>query len=56
MAMIEVARKNTGGRQISIYFDTDDLSQEDYCEFRRLQREGKRIEALNFIYKKGGAG
>lgn len=55
MAMIEVSNKNVHGRQQIIYFDTDDLSQEDYYEFRRLQREGKRIEALSFIYKKGGA-
>ena len=62
MAMIEVSRKTTGSRQQSIYYDTDDLSQEDYYEFRRLQQAGKRIEALIFIQKKveaayrGGAG
>lgn len=55
MAMIEVSRKTVGSRQESIYLDTDDLSQEDYCAFRRLQQEGKRLEALIFISKKLGA-
>ncbi len=55
MAMIEVARQNTGGRQEYTYIDTDDLTQEDYCEFRRLQRAGKQIEALIFISRKAGA-
>lgn len=55
MAMIEVSRKTVGSRQESIYLDTDDLSQEGYYEFRRLQQAGKRLEALIFISKKLGA-
>ena len=50
--MIEVAKKDVRGRQQIVYYDTDDLSQEDYYEFRRLQQEGKRIKAVNFLIEK----
>lgn len=50
MAMIQVqVKKDICGRQQFIYYDTDDLSQEDYCEFRRLEKEGKPFEALKFL-------
>lgn len=52
MAMIEVSKKDVHGKPQIIYYDTDDLSQEDYCEFRRLQREGKQIKAVNFLIEK----
>lgn len=32
--------KDVKGRDQLIYFDTDDLSDEDYAEYCRLMREG----------------
>lgn len=53
MAMIEIKKyKDEFGREQIIYYDTDELSQEDYCKFRRLQKSGRRKEALNFISKR----
>lgn len=52
MAMIEVTRTHDySGREYIIYCDTDDLSQEDYSEFLRLQKAGKKKEALQLISK-----
>lgn len=53
MALIAVKKqKDEYGREQIIYCDTDDLTQEDYYEFCRLQESGKQQEALNFILSK----
>lgn len=53
MALIFI-RKEKGefGRKHEVSLDTDDLSQEDYHEFCRLEREGKPGEAKVFLKKK----
>lgn len=55
MALIRIgSEKDKNGRKHEVYLDTDDLSQEDYHEFCRLEREGKFGEAKAFLKKKLG--
>lgn len=50
MSMIEIKHtKDEAGRPIVEYIDTDDLDDEDYYEFRKLESEGKHSEAYLFI-------
>lgn len=51
--MIQIKSTNDEfGRERIIYCDTDDLSQEDYYEFRKLVGLGKWGEAVSFITRK----
>lgn len=40
--------KDEYGRPVETYVDTDDMSNEDYAEYRRLEKEDKE-KALNFL-------
>ena len=51
--MIQIKSTNDEfGRKQIIYCDTDDLSQEDYYEFRKLVELDKWGEAVSFITRK----
>jgi hypothetical protein len=53
MALIRVgSEKDKSGRKHDVYLDTDDLSQEDYREFCRLEKEGKIGKAKDILIKK----
>ena len=52
MPMIQIKHNNKSSRPIIEYLDTDDLNQNDFYEFCRLQDEGKYFDAIEFIKSK----
>ena len=52
MSMIEIKhRKDECNRDVVTYIDTDELSDEEYYEYRKLRNEDKFAEARKFIKK-----
>lgn len=48
--LVEVYRKNKNNKEIeSEWLDTDDLSNEDYAEFRKLWDDGQIHKARKFL-------
>ena len=53
--MIEIKRKKDKyNREVITYIDTDELSDEEYYKYWKLQNEGNFAEARRFIKKVRG--